>query len=420
MKVLLICNYQREIPPFMITMVKYAECYFDKIEYVNPVLYNDNSFDIISDKVAFRSISRKRNFHLMFCAFMGLFRKEVREDIKKAIRNKKFHKDFLMHLVGEIYPSEFLYQEMNKILMTQYKNDNITVLATWFNCNAYTVARLKKKFPSITAVAFAHAFEVNPERGELIDLSLNEFKHNNLDRVTFISSKVLNSYKTLMRYSKEDFLKKIDICYLGSINRENYTSRYGGNTLHLLSCSGVSTLKRVSLIMNALESWTKYPIEWTHIGSGDLYEELSEKARKICAKNPYVNIRFLGKLDNQRVHAYYRENLVDVFINVSTSEGLPVSIMEAISYGVPVIATDVGGTSEIVIPPYNGFLLNPDLNYADIKNVITKYIEIPTEQKEYMHKNSKKIWESKFNSDVTLKRYFYELSSMTELRSEMR
>lgn len=420
MKVLLICNYQREIPPFMITMVKYAENYYDKIEYVNPELDNDNTSAIISEKVTFRSISRKCTFCLLFGAFTGLFRKEVREDIKKAIRDKKIKKDFILHLAHEIYPSELLYHQIHKILKTQYKDDCVSVLAAWFDSNAYTVARIKREFPSITAASFAHAYEVNPERSECIDLSLNEFKHTNLDRVTFISRKVFESYKSLMGYSKEEFLKRIDVCYLGSVNRDNYTCRYGGDTLHLLSCSGLSALKRVDLIMDALETWTEYPIEWTHIGSGDLYEELSDRAQRICAQNPQITIRFLGKLDNQKVHSYYRENPVDIFINVSNSEGLPVSVMEAISYGVPVIATDVGGTSEIVIPPHNGFLLRPDLNCADIQNILKKYIEMPIGQKEHMRRKAKEIWAQKFNSDVNLPSYFKKLSFMAEMGSEIK
>ena len=39
---------------------------------------------------------------------------------------------------------------------------------------------------------------------------------------------------------------------------------------------------------------------------------------------------------------------IDLFINTSSSEGVPVSIMEALSVGIPIIATDVGGTKEIV------------------------------------------------------------------------
>ena len=45
---------------------------------------------------------------------------------------------------------------------------------------------------------------------------------------------------------------------------------------------------------------------------------------------------------------WFENNSVDVFVNVSSSEGLPVSIMEAFSFGVPVVATKVGGIPEIV------------------------------------------------------------------------
>lgn len=50
-------------------------------------------------------------------------------------------------------------------------------------------------------------------------------------------------------------------------------------------------------------------------------------------------------LGNQLVYDFYRNNDVDVFVNLSESEGIPVSIIETISFGVPVVATDVGGNS---------------------------------------------------------------------------
>ena len=54
-----------------------------------------------------------------------------------------------------------------------------------------------------------------------------------------------------------------------------------------------------------------------------------------------------------------RSQPIDIFINVSSSEGLPVAIMEAISFDIPIIATNVGGTSEIVTPE-TGILIAPD------------------------------------------------------------
>jgi glycosyltransferase involved in cell wall biosynthesis len=62
---------------------------------------------------------------------------------------------------------------------------------------------------------------------------------------------------------------------------------------------------------------------------------------------------------------YYSINTVDLFINVSSSEGVPVSIMEAMSFGIPVIATAVGGTPEIVSEK-TGWLIEPGISRQEL------------------------------------------------------
>lgn len=56
-----------------------------------------------------------------------------------------------------------------------------------------------------------------------------------------------------------------------------------------------------------------------------------------------VAYNFVEYLNNEEVYTFYRNNRVDVFLNVSESEGVPVSIMEAMSCHIPTIAPDVGG-----------------------------------------------------------------------------
>lgn len=50
-KKLLILNYQREVPPFLQTQVKFAKDFFDDIYYVTPKLYNDNTETICYENV---------------------------------------------------------------------------------------------------------------------------------------------------------------------------------------------------------------------------------------------------------------------------------------------------------------------------------------------------------------------------------
>ena len=63
-----------------------------------------------------------------------------------------------------------------------------------------------------------------------------------------------------------------------------------------------------------------------------------------------------GARSNSEVRSFMMSEPVDLFLNLSQSEGLPVSIMEAMASGIPAMATDVGGTSEIVTNR-NGWLL---------------------------------------------------------------
>lgn len=398
MKVLIILNYQREIPPFIITEIKQAEKYFDHIEYITPCLYNNNSTEIKSEKVLITQIKDKISWRLILLSLLGIFRKEVFFDIKKALKEKKFNKDFLIHLATEIYPSELLFQNTKKIIISKYLDDQVCVLSSWFNCNAYATARLKKKYNEITAISYAHAFEVNPERGPFINVSLNDYKHNNLDRVIFISKNVLEKYLFALKYTNQNFLKNIYIHYLGTKNPDDLTNKYNSNEFNLLSCSSMSEVKRIELILDMLEKWNNGKIVWTHIGDGPLKKKIEKRSKIIEYKNPNVIINLLGKKSNKEVHQYYLKQPVDLFINVSKSEGLPVSIMEAISYGVPILATDVGGTSEIVTNK-NGFLIKSDCNYQDILGILEEYKKLPIEMKNKMRMNSKQLWKEKFDAD---------------------
>lgn len=65
-------------------------------------------------------------------------------------------------------------------------------------------------------------------------------------------------------------------------------------------------------------------------------------------------------------------NWADIFILPSHNEGLPISILEAMSYGMPIISTPVGGIPEVVME--NGVLVTPG-NDNEISLAIKRYIE---------------------------------------------
>ncbi|MBK7238933.1 MAG: glycosyltransferase [Flavobacteriales bacterium] len=66
---------------------------------------------------------------------------------------------------------------------------------------------------------------------------------------------------------------------------------------------------------------------------------------------------------------WYATHPVDVFIHLSDSEGLPIALMEAASFGIPLLANDVGGVSEIVTSS-TGRLLNSHPNVSEVVDAL--------------------------------------------------
>jgi glycosyltransferase involved in cell wall biosynthesis len=156
----------------------------------------------------------------------------------------------------------------------------------------------------------------------------------------------------------------------------------------------MTPVKRLDLWVSALVR-CRVPLLWTHIGSGP--EE--EKIRNLCVSLPgHVQSRFLGRMRNKEVLCYYATNKVDLFANVSESEGLPVAIMEALSYGIPVGATLAGGTGELVSED-NGIVWPIDVSPEGIATDLEKYASLPTDVQERMRKAAVATWESKVSAN---------------------
>ncbi len=84
---------------------------------------------------------------------------------------------------------------------------------------------------------------------------------------------------------------------------------------------------------------------------GDL-ARVNEAAQSMGAQD---HVRFLGRRDDARRFLA----AADVVVNPSDFEGLPVTLLEALSYARPIVATDVGGVSEVVIDERTGLLVPP-------------------------------------------------------------
>lgn len=193
---------------------------------------------------------------------------------------------------------------------------------------------------------------------------------------------------------------------LGSIDygiKRNKTK----DDISIVSCSTVYPLKRVDLIFRSIRVFAERnenkTIVWTHMGGGATFEELKllvrDSPRNMCVK-------LLGNLDHTNVIDTYKNNSFDLFINLSTNEGVPVSIMEAISFDIPVIATNVGGNSEIARDGA-GLLTSANPSPLEVADRIADVLE--------RNNTPRLFWESNYNANKNYSDFANILINMSRL-----
>ncbi|MDE6118391.1 MAG: glycosyltransferase [Muribaculaceae bacterium] len=134
----------------------------------------------------------------------------------------------------------------------------------------------------------------------------------------------------------------------------------GDSAFTLMSIARVAPEKRVDLLCRCLCHWAgTHPsrqVRWIHVGDGPLMDALRREVAKAPAN---LTTELTGALPNAEVHRLLATRHVDITAMLSRSEGLGLAACESLSYGVPVIATAVGGLPE-TIDVRTGVLLSPD------------------------------------------------------------
>lgn len=287
--------------------------------------------------------------------------------------------------------------------MRQY--DSITVYSYWFFATALVGVKLRDYFSSfcrnVSLVSRAHGYDIYEDRNKFGYLPLREYLLASYDAV-FPCSNFGTEYLS-SRYPR--FAGKIKTAYLGT--RDNGISQPSERGIHILSCSRMCDAKRVSVIVDILECLEKlgdFEIRWTHLGEGNRKEEIKKAAARRLHN---TRAEFPGRIPNDKVYEYYKNNSVDLFLCTSASEGLPVSMMEAASFGIPIVSTDVGGVSEIVQDGFNGRLLNVNASAEDFAAVIKEFHDMDEQTRASYRAYARQHWENNFDAEKNYTNFLF-------------
>jgi glycosyltransferase involved in cell wall biosynthesis len=281
---------------------------------------------------------------------------------------------------------------IDNIIDRHAENMDVYLYSYWMNDMAMAIASYKQKYPKVKAFCRAHGWDVYFERHKPAYLPFRNFIVDNLDACYAISEDGRRYIQGKVSGNKH----KIQLARLGTVNNtQGITSTDG--TLRLVSCSNAIPLKRIHLIIEALAQITDVQVSWTHFGSGELLDKLKKQASTLLDSKANIQYSLAGQVSNAELMQYYSTNPVDLFINVSETEGIPVSIMEAHSFGIPAIATNVGGVSEM-INNHNGRLIDANSSVEDIAQKISKYAALSTEIKQQFRENAYATWNNLYNA----------------------
>lgn len=272
----------------------------------------------------------------------------------------------------------------------RFPDSAIHAYSYWANDMAVAAAYARAHGWVDRAWARAHGWDVYFHRSEVGFLPFRRYLHRHLDRLLFVSRNGLEYF------TDRTGLQGGPLVHLplgtppassGAVGRQR--------PFVVLSCSSLIPLKRVDLIPKALAE-LGHPARWLHIGHGPDRPQVDAACQGLP---PDVQVDLLGGLSHPEVMAIYDAERPSVFVNVSSTEGLPVSIMEAMSAGVPVVATDVGGVSEIVRPEHNGLLLPPDPTPRHIAVALNQIWALSPEAYRSLSEGARSTWQTDYAAE---------------------
>lgn len=327
-----------------------------------------------------------------------------------------------------------LYKEFIRLVKSRRLSiRNFVNMFVYFSRSHYEADLINKKLKGCVnrnSIFYSYRFEYQPyvamllkkkwklnskiiSRAHRYDLYEEEHKGNYIPMREGILAEIDNVYPCSdhgTEYLKNKFpryKKKIEPRFLGTLDHGEKKYYFGDKCYEIVSCSTVTKVKRLDLLINALAQIKEIPIKWTHYGDGILMDDIKKLAKNKLKDN--IQYEFKGNINNVELMKQYCDKNYYVFVNVSSSEGIPVSIMEAISFGIPCIATDAGGTSEIISNKKNGILINKNVGAKEIANQIIKFCSISKEEYKRYRICSREIWMNKFNAKANYESYVDQL-----------
>lgn len=258
---------------------------------------------------------------------------------------------------------KFIRRQLLSFIAGIVKKNKIDLVHTYNEYpNTFDILEVKEKFNleykvvlRIAGLFWKIAVERNPELKPKISKVLNE-----VDAVNLLSESFLELFNQELEKGNWDFNNKIIIQDIG-FNSTIFDGRWQlekEKKLKLLMVARFSNYqKRQDILIEALSKTKNSNVHLTFIGSGETKERCVDLVDKL---NLHERVKFIDEVTQEEIKKYYLE--ADINCLATEFEGVPKSLIEAMSMGVPGMVSDVLPLNGYIIEGENGFLVK---NSAD-------------------------------------------------------
>jgi glycosyltransferase involved in cell wall biosynthesis len=359
---------------------KYQEIHIYPIKIVSGELRNVPSNVFIHDLISKRSGKVKYSILLknIFLIIQILFL-----EYKHTIA-KRFFISNLKMIASELIQCFELAEKF--ICESVLKDAKCSFYSVWMDEGALMFAILKDQKKISDFVFRLHGYDLYDERrpGNYMPFRYYNFKQA---KKIFIVSKAGKDYLV----HKKLFPEKLIVNYSGS--NDNGENPFDKDAFVIVSVSNIIPLKRVNKIIEILH-YIDFPVKWIHFGEGVIKDKLIGSASALPQN---VTWEFNGQTGQNELNKFYSQTSVNLFIHLSETEGLPLAIVEALSYGIPAMACNVGGIPEIV-NEQTGILLPENFDVRLVAHKIVNFRSSHMNDLKF-RKGVRDFWKNNFDAE---------------------
>jgi len=329
------------------------------------------------------------NFRMTAKFFLALFTKPTLwKTLTKIVR----HSHNLIILIKNlaVFPKGLLISQI-------VRKENINHIHAHWGATTATMAYLVSQFTNIPWSFTLHRW----------DIKENNMLEEKVKSARFVRCISEHGKKELFKIVDKKYQEKIKVIHMGVktlLGIKNFSKNK--KTFIMVTPANLLEVKGHKYLIEACANLLKQEIknfQCIFFGEGILKNELENLIKE---KGGTTYVKIAGAIPHEKLMEMYQNKKIDLVIlpsittNKDEHEGIPVSLMEAMAYGIPVISTDTGGIPELLSG--RAGIMVEEKSPEKLSQAIIRIMKDEDFAKELSQKASQKIQE-KFNIEKTTK-----------------